>query len=124
MPDSSADPSHRVTVEPATTRVRVIVDGQVIADSARAITLRETAHVDRHYLPREDVDWSLLQSTSTQSHCPVKGDAEEYWALATDPDADIAWSYAKPFDYLQSIAGYVAFYSERVHVEAAAPLSQ
>ncbi len=124
MSDTTAERTHNVTVEPAANRVRVLAGGRVVADSTRAILLRETAHVDRHYLPREDVNWDLLQATSTRSHCPVKGDAEDYWALAAQPDIDVAWSYPHPFDYLQSIAGYVAFYSERIHVDVTEPLPQ
>ncbi len=121
MSETTTERAHRVTLEPAATRVRVSVGDDVLADSVRAIILHETAHVDRYYLPREDVDFTLLQPTVTRSHCPVKGDAEDYWALASDPGADVAWSYPHPFDYLQSIAGYVSFYSERVQVDADAP---
>lgn len=124
MSDTTAERTHSVTLEPAAHRVRVLAGDQVIADSARAIILHETAHVDRYYLPREDVEWDLLQSTTTRSHCPVKGDAEEYWALASDPGTDIAWSYPQPFDYLKPIAGHVAFYSERIRVDADESLSQ
>lgn len=124
MSDTTAESTHRVTTEPAAHRVRVTAGDQVIADSTRAIVLHETKHADRYYLPREDVIWDLLQPTESRSHCPVKGDADDYWALRTDPATDIAWSYPAPFDYLESIAGYVAFYSERVQVDAAELLPQ
>lgn len=124
MSDTTAESTHRVTTEPAAHRVRVTAGDQVIADSTRAIVLHETNHADRYYLPREDVTWDLLQPTESRSHCPVKGDADDYWALRADPATDIAWSYPTPFDYLEPIAGYVAFYSERVHVDAAELLPQ
>lgn len=119
MSETTAERAHRVTTEPAAHRVRVTAGEQVIADSVRAIVLHETDHADRYYLPRDDVDWSLLQTTESRTHCPVKGDADDYWALKTEPGTDVAWSYPAPFDYLQSIAGYVAFYPERVQVDAA-----
>ncbi|WP_350351336.1 DUF427 domain-containing protein [Microbacterium sp. A8/3-1] len=119
MSETTAERAHRVTTEPAAHRVRVTAGDQVIADSTRAIVLHETDHADRFYLPREDVNWDLLQPTASRTHCPVKGDADDYWALRTEPGTDVAWSYPSPFDYLQTIAGYVAFYSERVQVDAA-----
>ncbi|MFF7293790.1 DUF427 domain-containing protein [Microbacterium sp. NPDC008134] len=125
MSDTTAQkPAHTVTTEPATHRVRVLAGDTVLADSTRAIVLHETNHADRYYLPREDVNWDLLQETSSTSHCPVKGDADDYWALKSDPATDVAWSYPTPFDYLQPIAGHVAFYSERVQVDAAELLPQ
>ena len=119
MPEITEERAHRVTTEPAAHRVRVLAGEQVLADSSKAIVLHETGHADRYYLPREDVDFTLLQATASRSHCPVKGDADDYWALTGDPTTDVAWSYPTPFDYLQPIAGYVAFYSERVRVDAA-----
>lgn len=124
MSDTTAERTHRVTTEPAAHRVRVTIGDQVLADSTRAIVLHESNHADRYYLPREDVNWDLLQKTDSTTHCPVKGDADDYWSLASDPTTDVAWSYPTPFDYLQSIAGYVAFYSERVQVDAAELLPQ
>ncbi|WP_223622353.1 DUF427 domain-containing protein [Microbacterium sp. EST19A] len=118
MSQTTAESTHSVTTEPAAHRVRVTAGDQIIADSVRAVVLHETNHADRYYLPRDDVDWSLLQTTESRTHCPVKGDADDYWALTTDTATDVAWSYPNPFDYLQSIAGYVAFYSERVRVDA------
>lgn len=125
MSDTTAQkPAHTVTTEPAAHRVRVLAGDAVLADSTRAIVLHESNHADRYYLPREDVNWDLLQETASTSHCPVKGDADDYWALKSDPATDVAWSYPTAFDYLQPIAGHVAFYSERVQVDAAELLPQ
>lgn len=125
MSDTTAQkPAHTVTTEPAAHRVRVLAGDAVLADSTGAIVLHESNHADRYYLPREDVNWDLLQETASTSHCPVKGDADDYWALKSDPATDVAWSYPTPFDYLQPIAGHVAFYSERVQVDAAELLPQ
>lgn len=124
MFETTAERAHSVTTEPSAHRVQVFAGDQLIADSSRAIVLHETGHADRHYLPREDVNWDLLQETASTSHCPVKGDADDYWALASDPSTDVAWSYPTPFEYLQLIAGYVAFYSERVRVDASELLSR
>ncbi|WEK60917.1 MAG: DUF427 domain-containing protein [Candidatus Microbacterium colombiense] len=124
MSNTAAERTHTVTTEPAAHRVRVTAGGHAIADSSRAIVLRETGHDDRYYLPRDDVDFTLLQPTESRSHCPVKGDADDYWALASDPATDVAWSYPTPFEYLQPIAGYVAFYSDRVQVDTAEPLAR
>lgn len=118
MSDTTAERTYSVTTEPAAHRVRVLVGDHVLADSTRAVVLHESNHDDRYYLPREDVNWELLQETSSKSHCPVKGDADDYWSLTSDPATDVAWSYPTPFDHLRSIAGHVAFYPDRVQVDA------
>ncbi len=57
----SAD--HPITVAPNPRRVIVSVGGRVFADSRHALTLREAAYAPVHYIPRADVDMTLLQRT-------------------------------------------------------------
>ena len=46
---------HRITIEQGTEHVRVVHDGQVLAESTRPLLLRETGLPVRYYLPVEDV---------------------------------------------------------------------
>lgn len=56
-------PDHPITIEPNSARVRVSVAGRVIADTRDALILREASYPAVHYIPRKDVDMSLLERT-------------------------------------------------------------
>jgi len=102
---------HRITVEPGTTHVRVVRDGQVLAESRRPLLLRETGLPVRYYLPPEDVRTELLTPSEHHTHCPFKGDAS-YWSL---PDApDLVWAYLEPIDDVAEIKGHFCFYDTEV----------
>ena len=65
-------------VEPSERRVRVIVDGTVIADSRRAVRVLETSHPPAWYLPPEDVRMDLLRPTERRTACEFKGEASYF----------------------------------------------
>jgi uncharacterized protein (DUF427 family) len=49
------------------------------------------------------------------SHCPYKGDAGYFTITANGRTAENAvWSYEQPFPAMAHIAGYLAFYPNRV----------
>lgn len=108
-------PSHPITVARNTNRVRVVFAGEVIADTTRALTLNEAGYAPVHYIPRADVAMSRLKPTAHASHCPYKGDANYFSISADGRTADNAvWSYEQPFPAMAEIAGYLAFYPNRV----------
>ena len=53
-------PDHPITIEPNPARVVVTVAGHVIADTTRALTLREAGYRPVQYIPLADVDESQL----------------------------------------------------------------
>lgn len=108
-------PYTRVDILPTSRAVRVEVDGVVLAESTHAHVLFETGLPPRWYLPKVDVRMDLLEPTSTESHCPYKGQAN-YWSARIDDrvEVDIAWSYRTPLPESERVAGLVAFYNERV----------
>ena len=69
-------PDHPITIEPAGRRISVTVAGQIVAESDRALTLREAGYAPVHYFPPEDVDFALLEPTDHTSWCPYKGEAD------------------------------------------------
>lgn len=97
----------RITLHPHPRRVRVVLDGTTLADTQRAIELRERGYPPRQYLPRDDVRMDLLTPSATVTHCPFKGDAA-YFSFGEHND--VAWSYEQPLDELKEIAGRVVFY--------------
>jgi uncharacterized protein (DUF427 family) len=108
-------PDHPISSARNVNRVRVIFGDMVIADTTRALTLNEAGYAPVHYIPRADVVMKLLTPTAHASHCPYKGDANYFSISADGRIADNAvWSYEQPFPAMAAIAGYLAFYPNRV----------
>ena len=108
-------PDHPITIERNPARVVVTVGGRVIADTRSALTLREASYSPVQYIPRGDVDMSLLARTSHATHCPYKGDAAYYSIpLGGERAVNAVWSYEAPYPAMAAIKDYVAFYPNRV----------
>jgi uncharacterized protein (DUF427 family) len=108
-------PDHPITITPNPRRVRVIAGGKVIADTKSALALKEASYPVVNYIPREDVDMSLLQPTAHATHCPYKGDASYFSIQTGDKTVENAvWSYETPFPAMNGIASYLAFYPNKV----------
>ena len=106
--------AHRITTHPFTGTVRVEKDGQVLAESSRAVALEETGLPTRYYLPREDVRTDLLTPSAATSHCPFKGDATYFSAPGAD---DAFWVYEAPSEEdARPVAGLLAPWPGRVEV--------
>ncbi|MBL6457752.1 DUF427 domain-containing protein [Belnapia sp. T6] len=108
-------PDHPITITPTEGRVRVTFAGQVVAETRRALTLREASYPPVQYIPREDAAMALLEHRPRRTHCPYKGDASYYSIAAGGQRAeDAVWSYEDPFPAMEQIRGYLAFYPDRV----------
>jgi uncharacterized protein (DUF427 family) len=108
-------PDHPITIEPNPARVVVSVGDRVIADSRRALTLREANYSAVQYIPRADVDMALLARTDHATYCPYKGDCAYYsipWG--GERSANAVWIYESPYDAVAAIKDHVAFYPNRV----------
>jgi uncharacterized protein (DUF427 family) len=106
--------AHRISTHPSDRHVRVELNGEVLAESDRAIALEETGLPTRYYLPPEDVRMDLLTPTDTTSHCPFKGDASYYSAPGAE---DAFWVYENPNKKdAKPIAGLLAPWPGRVEV--------
>ncbi len=112
------DPQVRVDALPSSRRVRVLIGGEVVADSHRPTLLFETGLPTRFYLSKTDVRMDLLTPTDSESACPYKGWAS-YWNLTVGrtTHSDIAWCYRTPLPESEAIAGLVCFYNEKVDIE-------
>ena len=104
-----------ITIAPNPNQVVVRVDGLVIADSTHALVMRAPGTPDVQYVPRADVDMQRLVRSENTTHCPYKGEAS-YWSIRTGRRVvdDAVWSYEVPYPDVAAIAGYLAFYSDRV----------
>ncbi|HEY5835349.1 DUF427 domain-containing protein [Streptomyces sp.] len=119
-PVRTPGPDHPITIEPTASRVVVRAGGEVIADTTRALTLREADYPPVQYIPLEDVVGTALRPTATQTYCPYKGDASYYALTTADGDVpDAVWTYEKPYEAVGEIAGHVAFYPQHVQLAVA-----
>jgi uncharacterized protein (DUF427 family) len=108
-------PWHPITVEPTGSRVTVTVGGRVVADTTRALTLREASHPPVQYVPLEDVDPEVLRPSDKTSHCPFKGDASHRSVQVGDVTVtDALWFYPEPYDAVAVVKDHAAFYPDRV----------
>jgi uncharacterized protein (DUF427 family) len=108
-------PDHPITVTPTGARVTVTVAGKVIADTENALTLQEASYPPVQYIPLADVDPAVLEPSAQTSHCPYKGDASYYdLRVGEDLAPGAVWTYSAPHDAVAEIAGYAAFYPNRV----------
>lgn len=101
---------HWIHVEQSPRRVRVVFSGETIADSKRALLLREAKCLPVYYFPREDVRADLMQPTERRTHCPYKGDAA-YWTLRSGSKSaeNAVWSYADPPSPCAAIKDHYSF---------------
>jgi uncharacterized protein (DUF427 family) len=108
-------PEHPITIEPDSKRVRVHVGGRIIADSTQTLSLREATYPAVRYVPRGDVDMTLLERTAHTSYCPYKGTAS-YFSIPAGGSraANAIWTYETPHPAVASIKEYLAFYPDRV----------
>jgi uncharacterized protein (DUF427 family) len=108
-------PDHPITIAPNPARVVVTVAGKVVADSRKALTLQEASYPGVQYIPREDVDMTLLQRTDHSTYCPYKGDCGYYSIpVGGERSANAVWTYEAPYEAVAAIKGHVAFYPNRV----------
>jgi uncharacterized protein (DUF427 family) len=103
---------------PAVERVRVLHAGRIVADTTAAMRVLETSHPPTYYVPRADVDTSLLIASQRRSVCEWKGVAT-YWSIVVDDPHrgqlvvdDAAWSYEHPTPGFTAITGHLAFYAQ------------
>ena len=108
-------PDHPITIFPAEGKVRVTVAGRIVAESVAALRLEEKGYPPVYYLPRDDVDMSLLVRTTHYSYCPYKGDCTYYSIPIGGSKSDYAvWTYETPYPAVAEIKEHLAFYPSRV----------
>jgi uncharacterized protein (DUF427 family) len=100
------DPFKRIDVLSSSRPIRIIIDGQIVAEAAHSMHLYETGLPCRYYLPRRAIRQDVLRPSSTVTHCPYKGSAE-YFSVEVDGKLheDIVWFYDQPLIECAKIEG-------------------
>lgn len=102
-------------VESVPERLRVVVDGETLAETTRGLRVLETSGAPVYYIPAEDVAMDRLVASPHSSFCEWKGNASYVTYDHAGRHIDnIGWRYEDPNPGYASIAGYLAFYAGRV----------
>lgn len=112
------NPYARVDAVRSTRRVRVELDGVVLAESSSPVMVFETGLPPRYYLNRTDVRYEHLVEADTVTSCPYKGTTSQYWGVRVGDQVhpNLAWAYDFPTAPLVAIAGLVAFFNEKLDI--------
>jgi uncharacterized protein (DUF427 family) len=111
----SAD--HPISIEPAKGRIVVTAGGKKIAESRKALSLRESTYPVVHYIPLADVDPSFIVRMDHETHCPYKGIASYHSITVDGTNGENAiWMYEDPHEAVAAIKDHVAFYPDRVEL--------
>lgn len=110
-------PDHPIDITLNRKRVQVLFQGHLIADTRGALALKEASYPVVQYIPRADAETEVLSRTERSTHCPYKGDAS-YYTITRDGviEENVVWSYEAPYPAMQAIAGYLAFYPDKVEI--------
>src|SRR5579875_2483678 len=93
-PHLEPGPDHPITVEPHQGRVTVSVGSTVVAESDRALELRESTYPAVLYVPVDDVRPGALEPSDTHTYCPYKGEASYYdLRVGDEVQAGAVWYY-------------------------------
>jgi uncharacterized protein (DUF427 family) len=112
-------PDHPIAITPSDQHVRIRAGDLVIADTRKALVLKEASYPAVFYIPRGDAKMDILTRTERVTHCPYKGDASYYSVKAPSGVLDNAvWTYEAPFPAMVEIKDYLAFYPDKVTIEA------
>ena len=102
-------PDHPISVERNASRVVVTVAGRIVADTRKALRLREASYPPVQYIPRKDVDMTLLARTDHATYCPYKGDCAYYSIpLGGVRSTNAVWTYESPYAAVAAIRDYLA----------------
>ncbi len=99
-------------LERTTRHIEVRFDGQVLAETRRALRVLETSHPPVYYLPEQDVRMERLVRLARTSFCEWKGRAH-YFDVVGDARraAAVAWGYDDPSPPFEALTGHVALYA-------------
>lgn len=102
-------------LEHAGDHIVVTHNGVVIVDTKSPLRILETSHPPTYYLPRDDVDLSVLEPVEGTTFCEFKGRAS-YADLVVGESrlARAVWWYEDPSPGYRELIDHIALYPGRV----------
>lgn len=102
-------------VEKTGKTLKIIFNGEVIAETKDAYRVLETSHPPAYYIPQKDIRMEYLQETSRSTFCEFKGMAS-YWTVQVGdkiaPNA--SWGYKNPTAGYEAITDHICFYASKM----------
>ncbi len=100
---------------PCERRVRIVLGGETVADSTRALRVLETSHPPGIYVPPEDWAEGALAPASGRSLCEWKGVASYFDVRGGARVAPAAgWAYPDPVPAFAALRDHVSVYPGRM----------
>ncbi len=96
-------------------RLKIIFNGEIIAETNRAFRVLETSHPPVYYFPPEDARMEFLTEANGSSFCEWKGCAGYYdLQVGGKSVKNAAWFYPNPTGNFADIKNYLAFYPSKM----------
>lgn len=109
------DPYTRLDIRQSSRKIKVVIAGEIIAESDRPIMLFETGVTNRYYLFRDDVRMDLLEETDKRVGCPYKGMASYFSVrVGNTLKENVVWTYPFPNPEYGRLQNLVCFYSDKI----------
>jgi uncharacterized protein (DUF427 family) len=119
------DPYTRVDTRESSRHVKVVVNGETVAETDNPVMLLETGLPHRYYIPKSDVRMDWLKSTVVVMKSTYKGIASYYNAeIGGRTVEDLAWCYEEPTGESAKIAGRICFPQGKVEMYVDGVLQQ
>ena len=95
--------------------LKIVFNGEIIAETNRAYRVLETSHPPVYYFPPEDVRTELLSKAAGASFCEWKGSAGYYDLKVGEKTVKNAGCfYREPSRNFAEIKDYIAFYPSKM----------
>jgi uncharacterized protein (DUF427 family) len=102
-------------LEATNKHIKVIFNGETIAETNRSYRVLETSHPPVYYFPMKDVRMDFLTEAVNSSFCEWKGRAGYYDLQVGEKRIEnAAWFYANPTREFAKIKNYIAFYPSKM----------
>jgi uncharacterized protein (DUF427 family) len=102
-------------LESASQRLRVVLGGELIAETTDGLRVLETSHPPNYYFPPGDVAAGSVEHAKGASFCEWKGRAHYFTVRGGDRvETEAAWGYDDPSPAFAALRGHVAFYAGRM----------
>jgi uncharacterized protein (DUF427 family) len=107
------DPKVRIDTLHSTRAIKVVVNGETLAESRQPVILFETGMAPRYFLPKEDVRLDKLTLTDKTAYSPYKGTSEIWTANINGLKEEIAVRYSDPAPEALKLKDLIGFYQEK-----------
>ena len=104
------------SIEKVKEQIRIILNGELVAETNNAIRVLETSHPPNYYIPPEDINMKFLKQASGSGVCEWKGRWVLWDITVKDKTVkNVGWSYPDPVKSFKDITNYIGFYARELN---------